>query len=124
MAHVVRAVASTSTSSGVLGSKFGASRPSTTTGRMPLPSLPVDSAISCSAQSPKSGERRPGIGQHELVDAGERRGTEQGAQPQAGVVDGVLLQRRSELASASSSSASMSAPARPLGTSPNAVSAE
>ena len=34
---------------------------STTTGRMPLPSLPVDSAISCSAQSPKpayAGARR------------------------------------------------------------------
>jgi hypothetical protein len=43
----------TSTSSGVLGSKLVAAVPSTTTGSTPIPSLPVDSAISCSTQSPK-----------------------------------------------------------------------
>ena len=42
-----------STSSGVLGEKLGAVGDSTITGSTPLPSLPVDSAISCSAQSPK-----------------------------------------------------------------------
>ena len=45
----------TSTASGVLGSKLGASRDGTTTGRTPLPFLPVDSAMSCSAQSPTPG---------------------------------------------------------------------
>ena len=49
----------TSTSSPVLGAKFGAARDGTTTGRMPLPSLPVDSAMSCSAQSPNPAMPEP-----------------------------------------------------------------
>ncbi len=48
-----------STQSGVLGSKLGESSDGTTTGRMPWPFLPVDSAISCSAQSPKPGYGDP-----------------------------------------------------------------
>ena len=85
-----------STSSGVLGSKFGASRPSTTTGRMPLPSLPVDSATSCSAQSPKPGYGAPASAMHQLVDAGQVGDAEQGPEPQPGVVDRVGLEGRAD----------------------------
>ena len=47
--------------------------PSTTTGRMPVPFLPVDSAISCSAQSPKPTMPEPASAQHDLVAAGRGR---------------------------------------------------
>ena len=61
-------------------------RRSTTTGRIPRPSLPVDSAISCSAQSPKPGEPGAAVGQHDLVVPGQRVAAQRGAQREARVV--------------------------------------
>ena len=61
-----------------------------------MPSLPVDSAISCSAQSPKPAIRRAGVGQHQLVDAGRVGDAEQRAEPQARVVDVVRLEARAD----------------------------
>ena len=69
----------------------------------------------------EAGERRPGVVDRELV-APAGFGADSGAEPQAGVV-GSSTARAGRIASASSSSAATSAPARPLGTSPNAVSA-
>ena len=84
----------TSTSSGVLGSKLGASRTGTTTGRMPWPSLPVDSAISCSAQSPKPGMPEPLSARTTLSTPCRVGHPEQGAQAQAGIVGVVGLESR------------------------------
>ncbi len=112
-----------STSSGLLGWKFGASRPSTTTGRMPLPSLPVDSATSCSAQSPKPGYGAPASAMTSLSTPA-RLATPSRAPSRRPGLSTESASRAGRIASASSSSAAMSAPASPLGTSPNAVRAE
>ena len=62
---------------------------SSATGRMPRPCLPVLSAISCSTQTPNERDR---VVDHErqLVAAGARELAEREAEPQAGVVLGVL----------------------------------
>ena len=94
----------------------------TTTGSTPVPFLPVLSAISCSAQSANPGIREPSLTRTSLVRSGcvpamaaPRR--------RAGFASSSSASR-SATDSASSSSASRSTPARPLGTSPNAVRAE
>ena len=65
----------------------------TTTGRTPLPSLPVDSATSCSAQSPKPGYGDPASPSTSLSTPCGVGGAEQRAQPDARVVGGVGLER-------------------------------
>ena len=103
-----------STSSGVLGSKLGASRDSTTTGRMPLPSLPVDSAISCSAQSPKPGNAEPALASTTLSTPARLAAPSRPPSRSPGL-SGSSASRTGRISSASSSSAPMSAPASPLG---------
>ena len=61
---------------------------------MPLSSLPVDSAISCSAQSPKPGMPESVVAEHHLVDAGRVGHAEQGTEAQPGVVGVVALEVR------------------------------
>ena len=110
-------------SSALLGEKLAAAGDSTITGRMPLPSLPVDSAISCSAQSPK-----PAYGASALhstsLSTPARLATPRSAPSRRPGLSTESASRCGRMASASASSAPMSAPASPLGTSPKAVSAE
>ena len=95
----------------------GRRRRPTTTGRMPVPSLPVDSAMSCSAQSANPTMPEPVVDDDELV--AQRRRCR--PWPRRGAAPGwpsSSAASRSATASASSSSASMSAPASPLGHQP------
>ena len=100
----------------------GSSAPATTTGRTPVPSLPVLSAISCSAQSAKPTMPDPLSTMASLSRSGDVPAIA-AARRRPGLASSSSASR-SATASASSSRASMSAPARPLGTSPKAVSAE
>ena len=87
-----------------------------------MPCLPVDSAISCSAQSREPHDVRSVGDDAELVPQ-RLRPSDRGAEHEAGV--GLVVDRQlEEIVSASSSSASMSTPASPEGTRPKAVSAE
>ena len=101
----------------------GAPGPSATTGRRPLPSLPVDSAMSCSAQSREPGDPRALVRRTRSCRAAGRcrRGRPRGS------ARGCPRRPRSagrRTSAAWSSRPPMSAPASPLGTRPNAVSAE
>ena len=92
---------------------------SSATGRMPLPCLPVDSAISCSPQRPKLAI---GGGDHEgeLVAALQGQLAHHDAQPQARVRAGVVVARAVLLRhlGARSSSASTFTPASAAGHEP------
>src|SRR3954467_14643115 len=97
----------------------GACTDSSATGRMPRPSLPVDSAISCSAQSPKprmgvsdSASTMPTLSRPVRKTAPRATPSARAALPGSA--------RCSASVSASVSSSPTSAPASALGTSPNA----
>src|SRR4051794_40221678 len=97
----------------------GACTDSSATGRMPRPSLPVDSAISCSAQSPKP---RMGVSDSASTMPTLSRPVRKPA-PSATLSSRAALPgsaRCSASVSASVSSSPTSAPASALGTSPNA----
>ena len=87
-----------------------------------MPCLPVLSAISCSAQSAKPAMPGAVVDEHELV-AQRRRCRPSRRRAAAPGLASSSSASRSATASASSSSRAMSAPARPLGTRPKAVSA-
>ena len=96
-----------------------------TTGRTPLPSLPVDSAISCSAQSPKPtiedwSATMPTLSTltEPFVLAAKTAPSKRPGFEASSALSCALASR------ASLKSASMSTPARPAGTRPKAVSAE
>ena len=113
-------VVTVSTSSSVAPGALG---DSTTTGRMPRPFLPVDSAISCSAQSP-----RPVIPVPSSMSATLLRPSLTAAAPSATPKARLGLSLSSpsvaNSASAWSISSATSTPASAVGTRPNAVSAE
>ena len=100
----------------------GAESSATTTGSSPVPCLPVLSAISCSAQSAKPLSPEPWSTSTSLLRSGLVAAIAAPSRSPGFASSSVAS--RSETDSASSSSRPRSAPARPLGTRPNAVSAE
>src|SRR5690606_19193598 len=96
--------------------KPGALTPSTTTGSTPVPCLPVDSATSCSIQSPSP----TGVG---AASAALSRPAAPSAAPSSRAGLSLPADSDSASAAASSSSAAASTPASAVGTRPNADSA-
>ena len=94
----------------------------TTTGSSPVPSLPVDSAISCSIQAGSPAMPDPWSAKTSLSRSG-RVPPRAAPSCRPGLSSSSAISR-SSTASASSSRAATSTPARPVGTRPNAVRAE
>ena len=109
--------------SSLASAKPGASVFSTATGSRPVPFLPVDSAISCSAQSGNPAMPEP-LSASTTFSAPLLCAVPSAAASTSAGLSGESTASCVAAAAASSSRAATSAPASPAGTRPNAVSAE